>query len=29
MAEKAVKFAWIEKNLEEHWQDNVFNKQLD
>lgn len=29
MDEKAVKFAWIQKNLEEQWQDNVFNKQFD
>lgn len=29
MEEKAVKFVWIQKNLEEQWQDNVFNKQLD
>lgn len=29
MEEKAVKFVWIQKNLEEQRQDNVFNKQLD
>lgn len=29
MEEKAVKFRWIQKNLEEQWQDSIFNKQLD
>lgn len=29
MDEKAVNFAWIQKNFEEQWQDNIFNKQFD
>lgn len=29
MEEKAAKCVWIQNNLEEQWQDNVFNKQLD